>query len=165
MLKIIGASVILTSCISIGFMKSLRMRKRCENLSALIAATERIGAEISFSKMRLERIFNEAARDFNLPVFSDAAFMMLRLGTKSAIIRSLKKYADDMALTENDLKAAKNLGAIGDFAGDEQQRCITTTIKLLELSLAEAKDNYNKGGKLYRSCGILFGLLGVILLF
>lgn len=165
MLKFAGAAAVFISCLSIGFMKSHRMKKRCDTLRAMILATERIGAEVSFSKKRLERIFNEAARDFNLPVFSDAAVAMPRVGAKQAWKRSVGKYADDMALTENDIKAVKSLVAIADFGGSEQQRCIGTTLKLLELSRADAADKFNTTGKLYRSCGVLCGILGVILLF
>lgn len=165
MLKAAGAAAVFISCLSIGFVKSHRMKKRCDSLKSLILATERIGAEISFSKKRLERIFNEAARDYNLPVFSDAALSMPRVGTKHALNRSVGKYAEDMALTSTDIKAVKSLNSIADFSGNEQQRCIGTTLRLLELSCTEAVERYNKTGKLYRSCGILCGLLGVILLF
>ena len=165
MLKLAGAAAIFLSCLSIGFIKSYRMKKRCDSLNSLILATERIGAEVSFTRKRLERIFNDTARDFYLPVFSDAAVLMLNLGARHAWCRSLSKYADDMALTANDIKAAKTLRSIGDFSGDEQQKLIHTTLRLLELSYQDATDRYNKTGKLYRSCGVLCGMLGIILLF
>ncbi len=165
MFKFAGAAAIFISCLSIGFTKSYRMKKRCNSLNSLILATERIGAEVSFTKKRLERIFNDIARDFKLPVFSDTAVLMLNLGTRHAWSRSLSKYADDMALTASDIKAAKTLNSIGDFSGEQQQQLIHTTLRLLELSFAEATENYSKTGKLYRSCGVLFGMLGVILLF
>lgn len=165
MLKAAGAAIIFSASLSIGFIKAFRLKKRCDSLSKLILAVERIGSEISFTKKRLERIFNEAARDFLLPVFSDTAIMMQKSGVRHAFDRSIIKYADDMALTKTDIKAAKTLSAIGDFSGNEQQRLIDTTLRLLELSHREAIENYNKSGKLYRSSGVLLGLLGVILLF
>lgn len=165
MFKFAGAAAIFISCVSIGCTKSYRMKKRCSSLNSLILATERIGAEISFTKKRLERIFNDIARDFKLPIFSDTAILMQSVGTRHALSRSLSKYADDMALTAQDIKAAKTLNAITDFSGDEQQRLLQTTLKLLELSYSEATEKYNKTGKLYRNCGVLLGMLGVILLF
>ncbi len=165
MLKIIGASAIFLTSVIIGFLRSFRMKKRCDNLLALIMATERIGAEISFTKKRLERIFNETSRNLNLPVFSDAAIYMQQNGVKIAWDKSIRKYADDMGFNERDIKAAQSLGSVGDFTGDEQQRCIHTTKRLLELAHKEALDDYNRTGKLCRSCGVLCGMLVVILLF
>lgn len=165
MLKLAGAAIIFSASLSIGFIKAFRLKKRCDSLHKLMLATERIGAEISFTQKRLERIFNEAARDFSLPLFSDIAVMMLKTGVRHAFDRSIIKYADDMALTKTDIKAAKTLSAIGDYSGIEQKKLIDTTLRLLELSHREAVDSYNKSGKLYRSSGVLIGLLGIILLF
>ncbi|MBQ7793321.1 MAG: stage III sporulation protein AB [Clostridia bacterium] len=164
MLKIFGAAAVFLPCFITGLVKSYRLKKRCDSLASLKLSAERIGAEISFTKKRLERIFSEISRDFNLPVFYDTAMSVQSMGLKSAWTASITKYSDSMALTEQDIKALETLGELGSYTGDEQQRCIRTAAKLLELSHTEALDVYSRTGKLCRSSGTLFGILAVILL-
>lgn len=165
MLKFVGALGIFLSSVIFGFCKAQQLKKRCESLHSLCRAFERIAAETSFTKKRLERIFAETAREYNLPLFADAAFKLQKLGTKAAWEESLNGYAGEMALTPSDIKAALTLSAIGDYTGSEQQKSILSSQKLLKLSCQEAEECYQKSGRLYRSSGLLFGLLAVILLF
>ncbi len=113
----------------------------------------------------MERIFAETAREYNLPIFADAAFKLQKLGAKVAWEESLNSYAPEMALSSSDIKAALTLASIGDYTGNEQQKSIQASQKLLQISCREAEERYNKSGRLYRSSGLLFGLLAVILLF
>lgn len=164
MFKLIGGGSVFLSCLVLGLFKSYRMKRRCESLSTLLLCTGRIAAETSFSRKRLERIFAEVSREFNMMIFSDAAIHIPADGVKSAWKNSLQKYAESMALTENDIKSAERLGSVGDFTGEEQQKCIRTVERLLELAQNEARADYERTGKLYRSSGVLCGVLAVILL-
>lgn len=164
MLKAIGGAAVFLSCLGIGFYKSARLKQRCDSLETLSLCAERIAAEISFSKKRIERIFNETARDFKLPLFADAAVKIHTCGIKSAWQQSLGTYSHDMALTRRDISAAAMLGSIGDFSGEEQQRSIQTARRLLGLAYEEARADRDRTAKLYRSCGVLCGILAVILL-
>ncbi len=165
MFKLAGALGIFLSSAVFGFGKAYFLKKRCNSLQSLCRAFERIAAETSFTKKRLERIFAETAREYNLPLFADAAFRLQRLGVRAAWEESLNSYASEMALTSSDIKAALTLSALGDYTGAEQQKSIQTSQKLLKLASKEAEEIYEKSAKLYRSSGLLFGLLAVILLF
>ncbi len=165
MFKIAGALGVFLPCLVWGILKSYKLKKRCESLSVLKQATERLGVEISFTKKRLERIFTEISRDFSLPVFYNTAILIRKAGLKTAWSESLDRYADEMALSETDIKTLSGLGDISGYAGDEQQRLLHTLTKLLELSCNEAGESYKRCGKLSRSIGLLVGLLLVILLF
>lgn len=165
MFKLFGALGIFISSLIFGFSKAHTLKKRCESLKSLTRAFERIAAETSFTKKRLERIFAETAREYNLPIFADTAFKLQKSGIKSAWEDSLTSYAEEMALTESDQKAALTLSSLGDYTGSEQEKCLKTAEKLLKLSLQDAEECYQKSAKLYRSSGLLFGLLAVILLF
>lgn len=164
MLRIAGAVGIFLSSLIFGFSKAHSLGKRCESLDKLCRAFERIAAETSFTKKRLERIFAETAREYDLPVFADAAFSLQRLGTRAAWEQSLTSHSADMALTEGDIRAALVLSELGDYTGSEQQKSIQTAQKLIRLAAGDARADYEKSAKLYRTSGILFGLLAVILL-
>ncbi len=164
MLKMLGILSVFFPCLFWGAFKSYRLKKRCDSLGSLRLAAERLGVEISFTKKRLERIFTEVARDFSLPIFFDAAVGAKELGLRSAWEESLEKYSEEMALAATDIKALRALGDIAGYSGEEQQRCIRSLLRLLELSEKEAGQIYERQGKLCRSSGILIGLLAVILL-
>lgn len=165
MLKLIGAAAVFASCAAIGFYKALRLKRRCDSLEKLMLCTEHIGAEIAFSKKRIERIFNETGRKFGLEVFVCAAQRIQSMGVKEAWRSSLADYAKDMALSEHDISAAELLGSgAGDYTGEEQQKGLRTAKKLLELSLTAAREDYARTAKLYRSGGALCGMLAVILM-
>lgn len=165
MFKLAGAVGIFISSMIFGFSKAHTLKKRRESLKSLCRAFERIAAETSFTKKRLERIFAETAREYSLPVFADAAFKLQKFGARAAWEESLTAYSAEMALTEGDIKAALSLSALGDYTGTEQQKSIQASQKLLKLAAQEAEEIYEKSAKLYRSSGLLFGLLAVILLF
>lgn len=165
MLKLIGAAAVLAGCFGIGFYKAMRLKRRCDSLEKLTLCAEHIGAEIAFSKKRIERIFAETGRKFGLEVFVCAAMRIQSEGVKGAWKSSLADYAGDMALCESDISAAELLGSgAGDFAGEEQQKGIRTAQRLLELALGAAREDYARTAKLYRSGGALCGMLAVILL-
>ncbi len=165
MLKLAGALGVLLPCMIFGFLNAQKLKKRCDSLLLLKTAIERMGAEISFTKKRIERIFAEISRDFKLPVFYDTSLSVKGAGLEKAWRDSLKKYSEPMALSDSDIKALYTIGKLSHFSGEEQQRCIHTLLKLLELSYAEAAERYSRVGKLYKSSGVLVGLLAVILLF
>ncbi len=165
MFKIIGAVSVFASCVIVGFLKSYRLKRRSESLFLFAQAIERLGVEISFTKKRLERIFAEISREFALPIFYDSAISIKTMGLKRSWEEALNKYAHDLALSDSDINTLSAVGDISGYAGEEQQRCIHTLVKLLELSHSEALDIYSRTGKLCRSIGLLLGLLLVILLF
>lgn len=164
MFKIAGAISVFLSSALFGFVKSQRLKKRRNSLERLSRAFERIAAETSFTKKRIERIFAEIAREYELPVLADTAFSLQRLGVKTAWKECLEKYAEEMALTPSDVNIALALASLGDYTGAEQQKSILSAQNLLKLSCRDADALYSKNARLYRSCGVLFGLLAVILL-
>lgn len=164
MLKLLGAAAVFISCTSVGFYKSYRVKKRCDSLSALILCIKQIGAATAFSKSRVEIVFNNVARDYNMPIFSDAAASVKKLGVQKAWRESLKEYSYDLALCERDISAAMTLASFSEYSGIEQQKCISTCERLMELSLNEARGEYERTAKLFGSSGVLVGMLAVIML-
>ncbi len=164
MLRLIGVLSVFFPCLIAGVIKSYRLKKRYKSLEALKLAIERVGVEISFTKKRLENVFCEASRDFSLPMFFDTVILAKMVGLKKAWHETLCKYADEMALLDTDIKALETIGDLAGVSGEEQQRTIRTLLKLLELSIQEAREAYTTTGKLCRSSGLLVGLLAVILL-
>lgn len=164
MLRAAGALAVFISCAAIGIYKSFRLKKRCDSLSALILCVKHIGAETAFSKRRIESILNSTAREFDMMLFANTAAKIKYSGVQKAWCDSLEEYRQELALSARDISAASTLGAVSDFTGEEQQKCIHTCERLLELALGEASEDYNRTAKLFRSGGILCGMLAVILL-
>ena len=160
MLKAVGAVFVFSCCCLVGLSRALTMKRRVKSLEALLAAVRRIDAEVSFSKKRLERIFNETAQQSGISLFAYAAENMRTAGFKSAWCAAV----GDMALTDTDRQYLLQLSAIGDYTGGEQKKCLHAAERLIELSLAGARDELSKSAKLFSSGGVLVGMLAVILL-
>lgn len=165
MFKAAGAAIVFLSCLTIGIGKSIRLKKRCKSLETLILCMEYIASEVAFTKRRIEKILIHCGREYNMEIFISAANKIQSVGIKTAWEQSLCDYAKDLALTPQDITAAQLLaGGISDFTGEEQQKGIRTAIRMLELALEAAREDYAKNAKLYQSGGILCGALAVILL-
>ena len=164
MLKAVGAVFVFSCCCLVGLSRALTMKRRVKSLEALLAAVRRIDAEVSFSKKRLERIFNETAQQSGITLFAYAAENMRTAGFKSAWCAAVGDACPDMALTDTDRQYLLQLSAIGDYTGGEQKKCLHAAERLIELSLAGARDELSKSAKLFSSGGVLVGMLAVILL-
>lgn len=164
MLKAVGAISILSCCCAIGFSRTAAMKKRVASLEVLLSAIRRIAAEVSFSKKRLERIFNETAQHTQITMFAYAAEKMQTEGLEKAWNSAVCEGCSDMALTDSDRRCLLQLSQIGAYTGDEQKKCLRSAERLIELSLADARDELSKNGRLFSSGGVLGGILAVILL-
>ncbi len=89
---------------------------------------------------------------------------MRTAGFKSAWRAAVGDACPDMALTDTDRQCLLQLSAIGDYTGGEQKKCLHAAERLIELSLAGARDELSKSAKLFSSGGVLVGMLAVILL-
>ena len=165
MVKILGSLFIIISASIAGFEISFQQKKRCNSLIKLIKLTKYIYTEAAFTKKRANLIMSEASSLYNLDFLCDVCKNLKNSGINKAFNAELERYSPKMALSKNDLTAASGIPSIFSYISEEQKSNADSVLKLLEISLNEAKQNYEKNAKLIRSSGILFGLLTVILLF
>lgn len=164
MFKILGAMCIFSCCCAFGISHTAKMKKRVRSLETLLSAIRRINSEITFSKKRLERIFNEVSQQTGLSLFEQTAEQMHSLGFSDAWQKALFSALDDMALTRDDARCLLSLSQISAYSGEEQKKTLLSAERLCELSLASARDELAKNSRLFTSGGVLVGMLAVILL-
>lgn len=164
MVKLTGCLLIITAFSSFGIIRTRLSKRRCNTLEILIRCVKRMGAEASFSGKRAELILTEAALEYKLPVLRQASGLLSSLGTKSALSTAFTANKEKLSLTSSDIRYASSIHSIFDYSGKEQQENISMVIKLLELSYNDAKNSYEKNARLYKSGGVLCGLLTAILL-
>lgn len=164
MFKILGAICIFAGCCTFGISQTAKMKKRVKSLETLLSAIRRISSEITFSKKRLERIFNEVSQQTGLVLFSRVAEDMHSLGFSASWQKALLSSLEDMALTRDDAECLMSLSQISAYSGEEQKKVLLSAEKLCDLSLISARDELAKSSRLFTSGGALVGMLAIILL-
>lgn len=150
--------MIIVSCSLFGYLKSASLKKRWESLKRIIYSLHIMENEISYGKNSmdkiLEKIGNMNGLRFNLPdnKNSEDAFL-------SAI------DTGELALLKGDLEVVRNFSrTLGKTDSYVQMRNIRNAVGSLEILEDDAKSEYEKFGRMYRSIGVLSGLMLVILL-
>jgi len=120
-------------------------------------------SEISYGKKDIKSILFQIGKCQNLPLFCEISENIANLGVTTSFLTALEK--ENLFLTETDTEIlidfSKNLGSMDT---NSQKKSINHAKNQLKLALDNAKNNYEKLGKLYRNIGFLFGLFFTILL-
>lgn len=166
-MKLVGAVIIFLSCLIIGFRESDRLKKRTAYLKNVQTALNLIETEISFGKNHLKRIFEGIEKSADCcGLFSETAENIEKSGIKKSWNKSLSDKKDELCLKNDDLEALMTLGnQLGMTDAENQIKNIRYIRELLEKNAQEAEGEYNRLGRLYRSGGIMAGLLLILLLF
>ena len=166
MIRFIGAIMIIAASTIAGAYMNMRLRRRVRYLDEFSAALEYLKTHICFSDFEMEkalRLTDEVSDTGG--VFRAAAESMKADGLKNAWKRSVYKNADKMGLKVSDASALAALGErLGLTDAEDQKRNIENVLVLLSVCRATAQREYEKNGRLYRSCGALCGALAVLLL-
>ena len=166
MIRFIGAGMIITASICAGAIMSARLRKRVKYLDGFAAALEYLKAHICFSDFEMEKALRltDDVSDTG-GVFRTAAENMKSDGLKKAWKRAVYINAEKMCLKASDADAIASLGErLGLTDAEDQKRNIENVLVSLAVCRAAAAKEYEKNGRLYRSCGVLCGALAALLL-
>ena len=162
MLRIIGAVMIVSAGSMIGFLKSEALKKRTESIEKIISGLNLLETDICYSETDLSGALFSIGENHKIGMFKTIAKNLSKDGIKAAIGTAL---GEEEFLLERD-KAP--LRALGDNLGMTDSLTQSQAIKRAVLSLLEGKknaqDEYKRLGRLYRSCGVLGGILGAIIL-
>lgn len=162
MFRIIGAAMIIFAGSMIGFLKSDSLKKREESIDRIISGLNLLETDISYGKEDLYGTLFAIGEAHNINMFKTVAKNLLKDGIKGAVNVALD---GETYLLERD-KAP--LRVLGDNLGMTDGANQSGAIKRAVLSLLEGKKNaqeeYARLGRLYRSCGVLGGILGAIIL-
>lgn len=162
MLRIMGAAMIIFAGSMIGFLKSESLKKRAECLDRIISGLNLLETDISYKKADLYKILSSIGENHKIGLFKAIAKNLLKDGIKTATDKAL---AEEEFLLEKDKEPIR---ALADNLGMTDSITQTGAIKRAASRLLEGKknaqDEYARLGRLYRSCGVLGGILGAIIL-
>lgn len=162
MIKLMGAVMVGASCGYFGFRMSMSLKRRMENLSDIAVSLELLESEISFGQSRLTRAFERVDRN---GLFKLAASRIEELGINKAWRAAVEESRTKMCLTDSDADTLLMLGKnLGKTDTDDQLKHIKYIKKIIEGLSREAREEYKRLGKMYRSGGVLAGLMLIIIL-
>ena len=166
MIRFIGAGMIIAASAAAGAYMNARLHKRVKYLDNFSAALEYLKSHICFSDFEMEKALRLTDKIGNTGgVFRAAAENMRADGLKKAWKRAVYINADKMCLKAPDADALASLGErLGLTDAEDQKKNIENVLVSLSVCRAAAVKEYEKNGRLYRSCGILCGALAALLL-
>ena len=156
MLKLCGAVMVLSAFVVLGFSKSLSLKSRCESISRVLYSLRIMENEISYGKISMDKVMDSIKKLGGI-----TAEEVKGDNAGEWFLSALKGERLEKCDMEVLVAFSKTLGTT-DI--DSQQRSIKGTIKTLELMENDAKESFEKYGKMYRNIGFLTGMLAVILL-
>lgn len=162
MVKALGAVMTGMSCAYLGFRLSLSQKKRVQSLNDILTSLEALESEISFCAQRLGRAFVRADRN---GLFTAAAEGIEENGVEKAWKEAVQASQNRLSLTDADCDALRMLGdGIGKTDTDNQIKHIRYVKSCLTNQRDSAQAEYDKFGRVYRSGGVLVGLMIIIVL-
>ncbi len=146
----------------LGFFKSDGLFRRAKLLGRIITGLNLLKTDIGYGKKDLKTALSVIGKNHDIELFSKTAEAIGEKGVKKALNDAL--MVCDEPLKDGDkepiLALSENLG-MTDV--DSQVGAIETAIVSLDFALKEAEEDYKRLGKMYRSVGVLGGLLGAII--
>ena len=162
MIKVIGAVMTGFACAYFGIRLSASMKTRAQSLSDIRASLELLESEINFSVNKLKNAFIRIDRN---GLFTLAAKNINENGAKKSGEDAVSAMQSKLCLSGADVDVLKMFGQnIGKTDADDQLKNIRYIKTLISEQEKQAIAEYGRFGKLYRSGGVLAGLLVVIIL-
>lgn len=164
MTKFIGAIFVFGACVYIGFMKSIRMRRRERWLLNMRAFLNMLDIQIQFSSDRLERCIKTADKHTDLGGFLSYIAEHISVdGIQKAWVDSVR--LNTAYLEESDKEVLYGLGAwLGMTDRENQYKNICCTKELIDKQYEQARTLRERTARLYESGGALVGAFAVLML-
>jgi len=162
MLRITGAVLVVFAGSMIGFLKSDGLLKRARLLGKIITGLNLLKAQIGYGRTSLRDALLSIGRSQDIELFSKTAENMTEKGIKSAVLEALETCGEHLKGEDKEpiIALAENLGMTD---AKTQESAIETAVITLATAKNQADEEYARLGKMYRSIGVLGGLLGAIL--
>ncbi|KSU85716.1 stage III sporulation protein SpoIIIAB [Fictibacillus enclensis] len=166
----LGAVCIFISTTWIGFELAKKVRERPKQLRQLKVGLQSLEAEIMYGLIPLDEAFLHLSRQLSGPV---AEFFLHAGKSLEASVSSVQEAWENglshlsaaSSFKKEEIEILRQFGAtLGRHDRENQQKQIRLALAHLERELAEANEAQLKHEKMYKSLGILLGLLIIILL-
>ncbi len=162
MFRIIGAGLIIVAGSMIGFLKSDSLKKRAECLDGIISGLNLLETDIGYGRNDLFCALFSIGENHGIGMFKTIANNLSKDGIKVATDKALLEEEFLLERDKAPIRAlAENLGMTDSVT---QVGAIKRAVSGLSESKKNAQEEYAKLGRLYRSCGVLGGILGAIIL-
>lgn len=171
-IKIIGAVIVFFSCTAAGLFFASRDKFRADELREMKRGLVLLKSEINYSSRPLYEAFisiSEKLADVVSEIFEDAG-RLLKSRKVSSVAEAWEKTLKDRKsrsfFRRDDIDT---LEALGQTLGGEDKECqimnIELTINYLDKKTDELMKKYSRDSRLFRSAGVLCGILIVVVLF
>ena len=174
MLKLIGAAIVIGTATAIGWLQSASYAERPKQLRSLIVALQRLETSIVYGHITLDDAFAELGDQIPAPMnhlFTSAAHAMrsrehMVLTAREAWQLSLQESIKRTSLKKQDMRILQDFGVnLGVSDKEDQRNHIRHAVKRLEQEESAARDEHGRYGRMFRSLGLLSGVLAVILMY
>lgn len=172
LIKAIGAFIVFFSCAACGLYLSLKDRFRAEELKEMKRGLMLLKSSIGYSSKPLYEAMidiSEKTENTVSEIFEDTG-RLLKARKASSVGEAWRKTISDRRsrtyFTKND---AEMFSAFADILGGDDSKCqienIDSVIDYIDKTAEELMRKNNKDARLFRSAGVLGGILIVVVLF
>lgn len=171
MLKWIGAFCIVLACTLTGFHFARRLSDRTDQLRSLLMCFQMLETEITYGSTPLETAFAKISRQDPGPIgrlFAACSHYLHHLDgvtTFECWQKAMNEVTPSLALKKSEQEWLRHVGkTIGTSDREDQRKHIRLLMTHLEKAEQEARDEQQKHEKMYKTLGVLSGLIIVILM-
>ncbi len=163
MLKLSGAVLIISAFGLWGFSKSEKLKSRNDSLLHIISALALLENEISYAQKNIRDALSLIGTLSNMPFFTAVSENIGSSDMQEVFSSVLSRCNMNFSKSDNQtlLEFSQNLGNLDRVS---QIKSILHTKELLKIAQSEAYEEYKKYSRLYRSSGILLGVLFSLIL-
>ncbi len=171
-IKFVGAIVLVFSAWTYGWYGTEYIKKRIEELNGVKRALVMFADETQYGAGALWQVFESVAvrsSGFAKKVFEDAGSMLYEKEAQGACfvwMKALENNKKGSFLLEEDIKKLMSFGkSLGFCDSSYQVSNAKSTIDNIDNKMDELRRKLAEEGKLYKSLGVMVGLLAVVVIF
>lgn len=164
--KLVGAGCMVCCGVCAGTLFSGRLKRRVRSLLELRGFFTGMRASMQYTAAPMEQLVWEAVTPDSPPWLSEA-LSSLRMGEPfpAAFGSAVERFACDSALTREDVRTVQRLvSRLGTTDANGENALLTLGLTELETRLAAAEQDAARRCRLFRSLGLLGGVLCAVLL-
>lgn len=146
----------------LGFLKADGLSRRAKLLGKIIAGLNLLKTDIVYGRKDLKTALSVIGKNHDIELFSKTTEGMSEKGIKKALGEALDSCGEHLKDGDKEplLALSENLGMTDT---ESQINAIENAIIILTEASKEAFEEYKRLGKMYRSVGVLCGILGAII--
>lgn len=170
LLRIIGSLIIIISSSLIGFSYGSKYSKRLNNLMYLSNCIQLLETEVMFAATpipeALENVYKKGNKKISYIFNNIKENLRKSLSTNESFKSIYDKLKNELHFEEEDIEIFMTLGRVlGRSDRKDQQKHFKTVLAQLERQQLDAKEKKLKNEKMYKSLGVLGGILITLILY